>query len=222
MKSCLWIVLSLFHLSVFSQDNPVVSHSIIEKHTRASLREYYDFLSLPNDANYPEQLEPNMQWVEQAFRKRGFQLSRLPTEGLELLLAERRVPGAARTVLFYVQVDGQPVDPGKWEQPTPFTPTLKEQQPDGSWQALPWERLYGEELNPDWRIFARSASDAKGPINMFLAALSAVEEAGIQPGYNIKVVLDCKEKQYYAKLRPALSRPAGPGTAGHPGRQFRG
>lgn len=200
------ILLLFLSIRLFPQDGPALSPALIEKHARASLQEYHDFLSIPNDANYPEQLEPNMQWVEQAFRKRGFQTRRLPTEGLELILAERPAPGANKTILFYVQVDGQPVDPSKWEQPTPFTPTLKERQADGSWKPLPWEQLADEKPDPDWRIFARSSADAKGPINMFLAALSAVDEAGIQARYNIKVIMDCEEELGSPHLPAAVEK----------------
>ncbi len=187
------------------QGKPEVPQALYDKHARASLQEFSDFLSLSNDANYPAQLGPNMAWVEGAFRKRGFHIKRLPTKGLDLILAERQTPGAAKTILFYVQVDGQPVDASKWEQPTPYTPTLKERQPDGSWKALPWERLREKDLNPDWRIFARSASDAKGPINMFLAALDIAAEAGIRPDYHIKVIMDCEEELGSPNLPDAVA-----------------
>jgi len=169
------------------------SDAILERHTRNSLQEFYDFLSLPNDANIPEQLEPNIQWVSNAFEQRGFTINRLPTQGLDLVLAEQYFPGAEKTVLFYVQVDGQPVDPSAWNQETPFTPTLKAMQEDGSYEPIPWDRLKGE-IDPMWRIYARSASDAKGPINMFLAALDAMREANLTPNYHIKVIMDNEEE----------------------------
>ena len=111
-----------------------------------------------------------MIWCEKAFKKRGFKTERLKTNRLPLILAERKHSGAKHTVLFYIQVDGQPVDPSKWSQSGPFVPTLKKQIQKDKWEAIPWESLYGN-YNDDWRIFARSASDAKGPINTFLIAL---------------------------------------------------
>ncbi|MCB9080474.1 MAG: M20/M25/M40 family metallo-hydrolase [Lewinellaceae bacterium] len=194
-------------LVLFGQQKTFLRENQLQAISRASLQEYFQFLSLANDANFPEQLEPNMQWVEKAFQQRGFSTRRLPTAGLDLVLAERRVPKAVKTVLVYVQVDGQPVDPSKWYQETPYTPTLKEQDANGQWATIPWNRLDGV-INPDWRIFARSASDAKGPINMFLAALDAAKQAGIQPNYNIKVIMDCEEELGSPNLPAAVARHA--------------
>lgn len=167
--------------------------ALVEKHGRASLAEFRDFLSLPNDAYMPEQLEPNIEWATNAFEERGFRVKRLPTAGIDLLLAEMPIEKGEQTVLFYVQIDGQPVDPLEWEQETPYTPTLKGKNASGEWEALPWEKLKGT-IDPEWRIFARSASDAKGPINMFLAAMDAIRESGVKPNYNIKVIMDCEEE----------------------------
>jgi len=89
---------------------------------RTSLQEFRAFLSLPNDAFTPAQLQPNIAWAERAFAKRGFTLRRLPTDGIDLLLAERLVSTAQQTVLFYVQIDGQPVDPSRWDQESPYAP----------------------------------------------------------------------------------------------------
>ena len=32
-------------------------------------QEFYDFLSLPNDANIPDQLTANIEWCERSFKK---------------------------------------------------------------------------------------------------------------------------------------------------------
>jgi acetylornithine deacetylase/succinyl-diaminopimelate desuccinylase-like protein len=110
-----------------------------------------------------------------------------------LLLATRNVPRAKGTVLIYLQIDGQPVNPSTWDQESPWKPTLKEQQPNGSWTPVAYERLQ-EGYNPDWRIFARSASDAKGPAAAFLAALDALAEIKKMPDYHMKVIMDFEEE----------------------------
>lgn len=173
-------------------------------HAQETLPELVAFLSLPNDAHFPEQLEPNITWLENAFGDRGFTVERLPTAGIDLVLARYVQDEELPTVLIYVQVDGQPVDPGKWQQVNPFTPTLKQQQADGSWEAIELKKLYSEP-DPDWRIFARSASDAKGPINMFLAAWDAMRAAGAEPLYNIKLIMDCEEELGSPNLPPAVA-----------------
>ena len=162
-----------------------------------------EILSIPNDAFYPEAIEKNVRWCEEAFGNREFVTTRIPTKAAPLLLAERKHPGALQTVLVYLQVDGQPVDSTRWFQESPYTPTLKKQLPNGEWEALPWEDINNYE--DDWRVFARSASDAKGPVAMFLAALDAAGDNRIIPNYNLKVIMDFEEELGSPNLPQAVT-----------------
>lgn len=173
------------------------------QYAESTLPELVEFLSLPNDAHFPDQLEPNITWLEKAFGDRGFTVERLPTAGIDLVLAGYQKNPDLPTVLIYVQVDGQPVDPNEWQQVDPFTPTLKALDETGDWQPIELKKLYSEP-DPDWRIFARSASDAKGPINMFLAAWDALREADMEPPYNIKLIMDTEEEMGSPNLPPAV------------------
>ena len=146
-----------------------------------------------------------MIWWEEAFQRRGLTTERLKTKRLPLILAEKKYSGAKNTVLFYIQIDGQPVDPSKWFQEGPFIPTLKKQVKKDKWEIIPWESLY-KNYDDDWRIFARSASDAKGPINSFLIALDIIAEKGIEPDYNIKVIMDMEEEMGSPNLPPAVKK----------------
>ena len=121
-------VLTLSFNTTFAQSlNMNEINSLSRDKAQNVFKEYREFLSLPNDANKPDELEANMIWCEKAFNKRGFKTERLKTNRLPLILAERKHSGAKNTVLFYIQVDGQPVDPSKWFQSGPFVPTLKKQ-----------------------------------------------------------------------------------------------
>ena len=170
------------------------------KHTLKSFPELYELLSIPNDANNPEDIDKNVTWIEQAFANRKFKTTRLDTETVPLILAERLFDKADKTVLVYLQVDGQPVDTTRWDTP-PFEPTLKKEV-NGQWQPLDWSKI--EKYDDDWRAFARSASDAKGPVAMFLAAIDAMEELGEQPNFNIKVILDFEEELGSPRLPKAV------------------
>lgn len=170
-----------------------------------ALELFRQYLSIPNDAHHPEEIRTLLLWLDHAFRERGFRTSELPTAGSPLLLAERPVSDAHDTVLFYLQADGQPVSPSHWEQEDPYTAVLKMRGPDGTWRALPWERLQGERNN-EWRIFARSASDSKGPNIQFLAAIDAMDEAGVTPDFTIKVVVDMEEELGSPHLPAAVER----------------
>lgn len=181
---------------------------------RSAFELYRDLLTLPNVAGDADDIRRVLEWLEREFGRSGFATERLATAGSDLILATRSSPGAQRTVLFYLQADGQPVDPSRWFQASPWTPTLKERRPGASsvdgnpqdWQTLAWDRLYTDAVNPEWRMFARSASDSKGPIVQLLAALSLVDAAGVTPGFNLKVIIDAEEELGSPQLAAAVRR----------------
>ena len=173
------------------------------QYAKQSFDELAEFFSLPNDANYPGQIEPNVQWCEKAFAKRGFTTERLLTETVPLLLATLQNPKAKKTVLVYLQVDGQPVDTTKWFQPDPYQPVLKEKDEQGNWNTLAWEKLNGP-LDRNWRIFTRSASDARGPDMMFLKAMDILNDYKVKPNFNIKVIMDFEEELGSPRLPQAV------------------
>ena len=187
------------------QPAPGEIRELVEEARPEAFALFREFLSLPNDARHPEDILEVVGWLDSAFRERGFETERLPTEGSPLLFAERPVDSADRTVLVYLQADGQPVDATAWDQDSPWIPVLKEPAPGGGWRRIPWSRLEGE-LDPDWRIFARAASDSKGPIAQFLMALTLAERAGARPNVHLKVILDTEEELGSPYLPAAVER----------------
>ena len=187
-------LLTLFGLFFFAIANsqPKSLNDISERYAIASLPDFFELLALPNVASKAEDIEKNVQWCEKAFAERGFITQRLSTPTVPLLLAERKFKKAKKTVLIYLQIDGQPVNPSQWDQESPWIATVKEKQADGNWKTIPspdWQKS-----DRSWRIFARSASDAKGPAVAFLAALKAMDDLKITPDYNIKVIMDFEEE----------------------------
>lgn len=166
--------------------------ALSDRQARNSFDKFKELLALANDANHPEQIKANIQWCESAFAERGFEVKRLKQNQAEFLLAERRFVKKGKTVLIYLQIDGQPVDTARWQQDDPYKATLKEKSDDGSWETIDWAKL--EHYQDDWRIFARSASDAKGPVAMFLAAMEALDSLKLKPNYNLKVIMDFEEE----------------------------
>jgi acetylornithine deacetylase/succinyl-diaminopimelate desuccinylase-like protein len=171
-------------------------------HVDGSFGEFHEFLGIPNDAHHPEQVRANLVWVEAAFEKLGFRTRVLPTSGPPLLLAERPAARSEHTVLVYLQIDGQPVDPAAWDQ-DPFVPTLKVLEGD-DWRAIEWSRLTTAERDPDWRVFARSSSDAKGPVMMFLTALRALDSEELPQVFDLKVIMDFEEERGSPHLPEAV------------------
>ncbi len=200
------LLFSLLLQTAVAQEHPL-SVEQIKKLTAdrsySALSLYREYLSLPNDANFPEDIERMAVWLEQQFGQRGFSVTRIDTPGSPLLLAERPSAGAQKTALVYLQADGQPVDPAAWDQPHPFTPVMKTLDGSGNWQIIPWPPE-DVELWPDWRVFARAASDSKGPNIQFLAAIDNLDQAGVTPEFNLKVVIDLEEELGSPNLPPAV------------------
>ena len=177
---------------------------LADENKRPAIELYREFLSFPNDANYPDDILNMVVWMEDAFGARGFSTQRISTEGSPLLLAERHVSDAAKTVLVYLQSDGQPVDPAAWFQEDPYTPVLKERNNDGQFERIPWD-LLTNSFDPEWRVFARSASDSKGPMTQFLVAIELLDDAGFEADYNLKVIIDTEEEMGSPNLPDAVT-----------------
>jgi acetylornithine deacetylase/succinyl-diaminopimelate desuccinylase-like protein len=150
------------------------------------------FLRLKNDGNYTDQIEKNRQWCDSVFTSLNFKTSQISTDGPPLLYAEKVFHKNTKSVLFYLQIDGQPVDSTAWFQPNPFEPVLKEKK-DGNWIIINFDNLK-KDIDLDWRIFARSASDSKGPALSFISALQILQSKKIKPEFNIKVIMDFQEE----------------------------
>ena len=164
---------------------------------------YREFLALPNDAVYPDEIEVLVSWMEDAFGQRGFETQRINTAGSPSLLAQRLQDPGAPTVLIYLQADGQPVDRSAWAQADPYQAVLKAQDEHGNWTEISWAAL-DEGYDPDWRVFARSAADSKGPMTQFLLAVQLLDELGATPEYNLKVLIDTEEELGSPHLAAAI------------------
>jgi hypothetical protein len=103
-----------------------IEPAAIQRAAQASFPEFLEFLSLPNDAVSGADIQKNADWLETAFRKRGFKTRQLANKDKPLVFAEysRKIENA-RTILFYMHFDGQPVVPEKWAQASPWVPAVK-------------------------------------------------------------------------------------------------
>jgi len=177
--------------------------SLVDSHAVKAISLFREFLALPNDANRPGDIDAQNAWILEALGDRGFDARLLPTNGSAAVFAERRSNVAEPTVLVYLQADGQPVDPSAWQQPDPYNAVLKERDESGGWNALEWDVIH-QDLNPEWRIFARSASDSKGPMTQFLSAVELLTSVSPDLGYNLKVLIDTEEELGSPNLAAAV------------------
>ena len=172
---------------------------------KAIVGEFLDLLALPNVAADRANIETNAVFLKAMLEKRGFKAELLPTDGNPLVWGERLVPGAVTTVLVYCQFDGQPVNPKGWAQANPFTPVLRTGRLDEGAREIAAAANQGRYEN-EWRVYARSASDAKGPIIAFMAALDALAAQGLGPTVNLRVIMDGEEEISSPNLVPAIEK----------------
>lgn len=172
-----------------------ISASDVEAYRKAHemdiLSDFRHFLSLPNIAVNKQDMMANAQWIEAYIGRRGFTSETVTASGAPYVIAERKQPGATKTLLIYAHFDGQPVEPANWASP-PFEPTLRDDMVENEGAIIPWSSF--ETIDPEWRIFARSAGDDKAPVIALMAALDALEAAGKAPSVNIKLILDGEEE----------------------------
>ncbi|MEE9373930.1 MAG: M20/M25/M40 family metallo-hydrolase [Saprospiraceae bacterium] len=178
------IFFTLLSLSFFSS-----SAQISNDRTLKAIAELTEFISLPNFGLNEDDIIKNIEWLESAFSKRNFTSQRLETDGNPLLFAERHINPNYPTLLFYMHLDGQAVDPGKWNQKNPYEAVIKKEL-RGEWVRV--ENAEMRNIDPDWRIYGRSVSDDKGPIISFLNTMDHVNPSKLR--YNIKVILDAEEE----------------------------
>ena len=163
------------------------------EHGAEILRSFAELLQLPNDASDAPNIRRNADYISALFAERGFVMELLESdEAPPLIYGVRNTPGATRTIAIYVHYDGQPAAPENWTNP-PFSPRLYTRAitDGGEAIALPDD---GETIDDDWRLYARSASDDKAPIPALLAAIDALDEAGIGFSSNIKLIFDGEEE----------------------------
>ena len=166
-----------------------------------------EYLSIPCDANYKEDIIKNVVWVENQFTQRGFSSERLETSTLPVLLLTKKSHNQnAKTIMYYYHSDGQPVIPSEWFQENPFKPVLKKKNAEGnSWEIIPIENLE-KQVDPEWRIFGRASSDDKGPGVMLLAAMDALASKNIETPYNLKILVDFEEEKGSVNLPSIIDK----------------
>ena len=171
---------------------------------------FFEMLSIPNDGYDTPNIERNIEWCEETFSRLGFNMERVKAESTSpsmpnhpLLIGNKFISNKFKTVLIYFHMDGQPVDPSKWNQSDPFDPILTENI-NGGWVEIDRDRI-NTNPDPDWRIFGRSTSDDKGPPMMLVNALEILEKLNKKPEFNIKLIIDFQEEMGSPTVVSAVS-----------------
>ncbi len=176
----------------------------------AILNEFAQLLAIPNVSGDLPSVQRNADFIVQAFSQRGVKLDLLAVPNTApIVVGEIRAPGASRTIGIYLHYDGQPVDADRWTN-FPWAPTLYTGPIDEGGTRRPLLNS-GERVDPEWRLYARSAGDDKAPLIALLGALDALESENIPITSNIKFLFEGEEEagsihlgDYFAKYGQQL------------------
>ncbi|HEY7097508.1 MAG TPA: M20/M25/M40 family metallo-hydrolase [Terriglobales bacterium] len=170
------------------------------------LREFEGLLAIPNVATDHVNIRHNAEHIVAMLQKRGVEarLLNVANQGSPIVYGVLKSPGAKRTVLLYAHYDGQPVDASQWSTP-PWSPTLRDGILESGAKVVPLDHLQSP-LNPEWRIYARSAGDDKIPIQAVVSALDALKAANVPLTVNLKFLLEGEEEAGSEHLPDALHR----------------
>ncbi|MDQ3556597.1 MAG: M20/M25/M40 family metallo-hydrolase, partial [Gemmatimonadota bacterium] len=167
------------------------------------VRELNALLAIPNVASDSLNIRRNAVVLREMMERRGIRTQILETGGPPTVYGELPARGARTTLLLYAHYDGQPVDSAKWTGHAPWEPVLRDGALERGARTLP---LPPRGPYPDdWRIYARSSSDDKGPIVAMLVALDALRAAGRAPAVNLKFLFEGDEEIGSPNLRALLS-----------------
>jgi acetylornithine deacetylase/succinyl-diaminopimelate desuccinylase-like protein len=166
-------------------------------HAPEVLAELRRLLAIPNVASDLSNIRANAEAIAAAFRRRGaaVELLTLPDAPEAPPIVFGTLPAEvedAPTLVLYVHYDGQPVDPERWTTP-PWEPALYSAALEAGGEPVAWPAP-GEEVDPEWRIYGRSAGDDKAPLAALLAALDALDAAGVPRRVNVKLFFEGEEE----------------------------
>jgi acetylornithine deacetylase/succinyl-diaminopimelate desuccinylase-like protein len=165
----------------------------VPTHQGGIVAELRELLAIPNVAADSANIRRNAQALVRLLERRGVRARLLETGGPPLVFGD--IGDSTRpTVLLYCHYDGQPVSRAAWAQPDPWAPVLRTAAIEaGGTEVREWP-AQSATVPPDWRVYARSASDDKAPIVALLAMLDAWNAAGVAPPNRLKFLFEGDEE----------------------------
>src|SRR5215212_6514684 len=195
-------------LPVFAQTTQEKVREFRQSNEHRILKEFTTLLSIPNVAADTENIRKNAALIVEMMKQRGLNprlLEGSTSNTPPAVYGEWRVPGAQRTILLYAHYDGQPTDPKQWSGTLPWQPVFRSAALEAGGQIVPGP-TEGTAINPEWRIYARSASDDKAGVMAILTAFSALKEKGVALTSNIKFFFEGEEEAGSPHLGDIINR----------------
>src|SRR6476659_1799455 len=194
---CIAVFVSLLASAVFGQVNAVISaRDFRVANEQRLLHQFIELLSIPNVASDTPNIIRNSEYLIDMMRKSGLNPRALTLNDRAVppaVYGEWITPGAKQTIIFYAHYDGQPVDLKAWTVTPPFTPVIFDKPFEKGGRAVAMPNT-GGRIDPEWRLYARSASDDKAGVFAILTALEALNAKGIKPTVNIKFLFEGEEE----------------------------
>jgi acetylornithine deacetylase/succinyl-diaminopimelate desuccinylase-like protein len=203
----------LFSVSVSAQTTQEKVRDYRRANERQLLQEYFDVLSLPNVASDIQNIRRNAARIMEMMKQRGLQPRLLDAETPNTppaVYGEWKTPGAQRTLLFYAHYDGQPTDPKQWTRTLPWDPVFRSAAIEAGGQILvDGPTTLSGPIDPQWRIYARSASDDKAGVMAILTAFAALKAKGVALNSNIKFFFEGEEEAGSPHLEEIIKKHKG-------------
>lgn len=170
-----------------------IARSFRDQHGWEVLAGFGSLLRLPNVTGDVRALRVNAEELKRRFGERGATIEVVELDGASpVVVGALRTSNPTATIGVYVHYDGQPVDASLWSfDPFAAALTTGPIHEDGQARAYPEA---GEGIDPNWRIYARGASDDKAPFAAITGALDALRLAGVEPQVDLVFLFEGEEE----------------------------
>jgi len=210
MKNLSLAFILLCFLNAYSQSQETLGvRNWTDDNQHKILSEFLSFLSIPNIASDTINIQKNGAFIMEMMKQRkidNIQFLTGTSAGVPpVVYGEVNVAGAKETIIFYAHYDGQPVNPTQWAKGLdPFVPKIYNGVISSSAQEI--HASGTEPLQPEWRIYARGASDDKAGVMSILNAYDALLSTGKSPTVNIKFFFEGEEEAGSPHLNEILEK----------------
>ena len=177
-----------------------------EHNEGAIVREFAALLAVPNLASDSANIHRNAALLLDMLERRGFRNVRALTVPGAPPAIYGELPSSrpsARTLVLYAHYDGQPLDPKQWASP-PWTPVLRDRPLNDGGKDIPLPTDAAARVDPEARLYARSAGDDKASIMAILAAIDAMRDRHVEQSVNLKLFFEGEEEAGSGHLRQIL------------------
>jgi acetylornithine deacetylase/succinyl-diaminopimelate desuccinylase-like protein len=203
------LVASLCQSQISSEIATVKNYN--DKQRLSMLKEYMEFVTIPNTMNDREELMRNADFIMNLMKKSGInnvQLLKARTpEAIPSVYGEVLKPGAKKTLIFYAHYDGQPVNPSKWaEGLSPFKPQLATTSLEKGGKFIDVPQRAEDFTSDETRLYGRAAADDKAGVYAIIKAYEAIQKNMLSPNINIKFFFEGEEERGSTHLNEILEQ----------------